>query len=85
MLWPGLDAADSARLPGRAVNEDRRRGSPDELIRHTSQQQPFEAALAVRGQGDEGARLPRGLLRNGLAGVTRDDDPRLGLQPLFAL
>ena len=51
----------SAPLAGRAVNEDRRQGSPDELVGHTPPQQPLEAAPTVRGQGDKVARLCLGL------------------------
>src|SRR5260370_4762168 len=62
-------------LAGRAVNKDRRRGRPHELIGDTPQQQPLEAAATVRGQGDEVARLHRGLLQYGLDRVLGEDDP----------
>src|SRR3954454_10372758 len=51
---------------GRAVNEDRRRGSRHELIGHTPPQQTLEAAPTVRSQADEVARLRRGHFQNGL-------------------
>src|SRR6267378_1861684 len=72
-----LEAASSMgrllRWGGRVVNEDRRRGSPDKLIGHTPQQQSFEAAPTVRGQGDEVARLRRGFLQDDLDSVPGHD------------
>src|SRR6266481_6431245 len=84
VLEAALSMGRLLRWAGRAVNEDRRHGSPDELIGHTPQQQPLEAAPTVRGQGDEVARLRRGPLQNGLDRVPGDDDPRPDWHPLLS-